>query len=87
MQGITQNQAFSALLFMLRHVIKLPLENIDAVRSTGTRNIPVILTTDDVERRHHIHYSALSKHLSSTVIYSGVRKKIACHTFRHRFSI
>lgn len=44
----TQNQAFSALLFLFRHVLALPLEGIDAVRARETRRIPVVLSTSEV---------------------------------------
>lgn len=44
----TQNQAFSALLFLFRHVLHLPFENIDAVRAKQTRRIPVVLNTQEV---------------------------------------
>lgn len=44
----TQNQAFSALLFLFRHVLALPLENIDAVRAKETVRIPVVLTSNEV---------------------------------------
>ena len=36
----TQNQAFNAILFMFRHVINQPLEDVDAVRSRKRRKIP-----------------------------------------------
>ena len=44
----TQNQAFSALLFLFRHVLALPLENVNAVRAKETVRIPVVLTTNEV---------------------------------------
>lgn len=44
----TQNQAFSALLFLFRHVLALPLDNIDAVRAKETVRIPVVLTSNEV---------------------------------------
>ena len=44
----TQNQAFSALLFLFRHVLDLPLDNIDAVRAKETTRIPVVLSTNEV---------------------------------------
>lgn len=44
----TQNQAFNALLFLFRHVLSVPLENIDAVRAKETRRIPVVLNSNEV---------------------------------------
>lgn len=46
----TQNQAFSALCFLYRHVLKSPLENVDALRSKTRINIPVVLSLDEVGR-------------------------------------
>ncbi len=45
----TQNQAFSALLFLFRHVLNLSLENVNAIRAKETRRIPVVLTHNEVE--------------------------------------
>ncbi len=206
----TQNQAFNALLFLFRHVLNVPLDNVDAVRAKEVRRIPVVLSNSEVqavveqlnppfrtmiqfawgagmrkmeilrlrikdidferqsitvregkgrkdrvtvlpqcavedvrqaigkteyfhqqdivegfgtvempyalakkypnqasslhwkfvfcanqrsvdprsgvERRHHLHPSALEKRLKSAVVRSGVRKKISTHTFRHTFA-
>ena len=46
----TQNQAFNALLFLFRHVLRRPLENIQAIRAKERRYVPVVLTTGEVER-------------------------------------
>lgn len=46
----TQNQAFNALLFMFRHVLLRPIENIQAIRAKERRYIPVVLTTREVEQ-------------------------------------
>jgi integron integrase len=46
----TQNQAFNALLFLFRHVLQRPLENIQAIRAKERRYIPTVLTTSEVER-------------------------------------
>jgi len=44
----TQNQAFNALLFLFRHLLDKPLENVNAIRAKETRRIPVVLTTAEV---------------------------------------
>lgn len=44
----TQNQAFYAVLFLFRHVLNLPLENVNAVRAKEPQRIPVVLTTKEV---------------------------------------
>lgn len=46
----TQNQAFNALLFVFRHVLQRPLDNIQAIRTKERRYVPVVLTTGEVEQ-------------------------------------
>lgn len=43
----TQNQAFNALLFLYREVLKIPLEGIDSVRAKRSKHIPVVLTQEE----------------------------------------
>jgi integron integrase len=45
----TQNQAFSALLFLFREVLKTPLE-VNAVRAKTSRHVPVVLSVDEVRQ-------------------------------------
>ena len=44
----TQNQAFSALLFLYREVLEIELPPIDAVRAKKPENIPTVLTREEV---------------------------------------
>jgi integron integrase len=44
----TQNIAFNALVFLFRHVLNLPLDNINAIRAPEQTRIPVILNQDEV---------------------------------------
>lgn len=44
----TQNQAFNALLFLFRHVLQKPLENIQAIRAKERHHVPVVLSTSEV---------------------------------------
>ena len=48
----TQNQAFNAILFLYRRVLGISLEdkNISAIRATRKKNIPVVLTREEVMR-------------------------------------
>jgi integron integrase len=48
----TQNQAFNALLFLYRRVLGISLEdkNISAIRAARKKNIPVVLTREEVRR-------------------------------------
>jgi len=46
----TQNQAFNALLFLFRRVLKRELHSIDAVRAKGPERLPVVMSRDEVDR-------------------------------------
>jgi len=48
----TQNQAFNALLFLYRNVLNISLEGkkIDAVRARKKRNLPVVMTKDELKK-------------------------------------
>ncbi len=45
----TQNQAFNALLFLFKHVLQRPIENVQAIRAKERRAVPVVLTAREVE--------------------------------------
>lgn len=40
----------------------------------------------DILRRHHLHYTAVTKALRAAKKASGVNKHVTCHTFRHSFA-
>lgn len=48
----TQNQAFSALLFLYTQVLGIPLkdQNIQALRAQERKHIPVVLTAEEVKK-------------------------------------
>jgi integron integrase len=47
----TQNQALSALIFLYRHVLELPLEGLDGfVRARKPKRLPVVLTREEVRQ-------------------------------------
>jgi integrase len=46
----TQNQAFNALLFLYREVLRRPLEGIDAVRADRPVRVPVVLTMEETRQ-------------------------------------
>ncbi|MCL0076122.1 integron integrase [Dehalococcoidia bacterium] len=47
----TQNQAFNAILFLFREVLRQPLEgNIDAIRAKRPKRLPTVLTKQEVHR-------------------------------------
>jgi integron integrase len=69
----TQNQAFSALLFLYRHVLQIPLEDrIDALRARRSRYLPTVLTAE--EARDIIRQMAGVYRLLTLLLYgSGLR--------------
>jgi integron integrase len=46
----TQNQAFSAILFLYKHVLELEFPKIDALRAKQSRRLPVVLSQQEVAR-------------------------------------
>lgn len=46
----TQNQAFSALLFVFRHILKKPLQADDVVRAKKPERLPLVLSPEEVQR-------------------------------------
>jgi integron integrase len=46
----TQNQAFSGLLFLFRHVLDRELNISETVRAQGRRRLPVVLSKQEVQR-------------------------------------
>jgi integron integrase len=46
----TQNQAFSAVLFLTREVMEQPVEGVDGVRAKRSRYLPVVLSREEVRR-------------------------------------
>lgn len=44
----TQNQAFSAILFLYKHVLDIKIENVDAMRATSGTYLPTVLSVDEV---------------------------------------
>ena len=47
----TQNQAFNAILFLYRHVLDKPIDDIrDAIRADRPKRLPVVLTKEEVKQ-------------------------------------
>ncbi|MBW2317056.1 MAG: phage integrase N-terminal SAM-like domain-containing protein, partial [Deltaproteobacteria bacterium] len=66
----TQNQAFSALVFLFRRVLDRELEGLDgAVRAREPARIPVVLTRDEV--RAVLTKLQGTKRLQATLLYGG----------------
>ncbi len=46
----TQNQALNAILFLYKHVLKLPIEaDIRAIRSTRPKRLPTVLSKQEIQ--------------------------------------
>jgi len=73
----TQNQALSALLFLYRHVLQLPLdERIDAIRAKSSRKLPTVLTPEEV-RAVIQHMSGVHRLIVQLLYGSGLRLREA----------
>ena len=46
----TQNQAFSAVLFLTSEVMRQPVEGVDGVRAKRSHHLPVVLSREEVRR-------------------------------------
>jgi site-specific recombinase XerD len=46
----TRNQAFSAILFLYKHVLELEFPTIDALRAKQSRRLPFVLSQQEVAR-------------------------------------
>ncbi|MGB9618333.1 MAG: integron integrase [Desulfomonilaceae bacterium] len=69
----TQNQAFSALLFLYREVLKIELDaSIHAARAVKPKRLPTVLTKDEV-RRVIAHLSGPHKLIVQLLYGSGLR--------------
>ena len=46
----TQTQALCAILFLFKHVLRIDLPHLDAVRATRPKRLPVVLSRDEIRR-------------------------------------
>ncbi len=77
----TQNQAFSALLFLFRHVLDQPLNDIDeSVRAHRSKHLPVVLTQAEVTALLY-EMTGINK-LMAQVIYGGGLRHQECLRLR-----
>lgn len=69
----TQNQAFSAVLFLFRNVLHIIPEGLDeSVRAKRGFKVPVVLTVDEVKRLFS-HMAGLNRLLAELLYGSGMR--------------
>jgi len=68
----TQNQAFSALLFLYKEVLHQDLGPVDALRAQKPKRLPTVLTKEEI---HHLfqHLSGTSLLMAQLLYGSGLR--------------
>ena len=78
----TQNQAFSAILFLYRHVLNLQLDELQIaeLRPQRSKSVPVVLSKDEVKRLI-ANLTGASK-LIAQVIYGGGLRVMECMRLR-----
>ena len=77
----TQNVAFNAILFFYRHVLKVEVGNVNALRARRSRHLPCVLTREEVAailaRLKGVYW------LSSALMYGcGLRVEVDCLELR-----
>lgn len=77
----TQNQAFSALLFLYRNVLNIPLKGLeDNMRAKKSQYLPVVLSKDEIKS---IFSFLFGEHkLMASIIYGGGLRLNECITLR-----
>lgn len=73
----TQNQAFSAILFMYRHVLEQPIEGVDAVRAKKPDRLPTVLSPQEVTLVIHNIQNCTHQLIIKLVYAGGLRIKEA----------
>jgi integron integrase len=68
----TQTQALSAVLFLYKHVLRTPLQPVDAMRAKKSQYIPVVLSVDEMMRLLEV-LKGRSKLLAQLMFGCGLR--------------
>jgi integron integrase len=76
----TQNQALNALVFFYKHVIKMELGVIDAIRAHRPKRLPVVLSQEETQKIL-AHLSGIQLLMVRLLYGSGLRL-IECHRLR-----
>jgi integron integrase len=77
----TQNQAFNALLFVYRHVLRVDVGEIaDTVRASYRKRLPVVMTSQEVLRV--LDEIKGTQRLMAEIIYGGGLRLIECARLR-----
>lgn len=76
----TQNQAFSAILFLYKHVLKKELHNVDALRATHPPRLPVVMTKQEAQQV--INALPAKYQLIAQLLYGSGLRLIECLRLR-----
>lgn len=77
----TQNQAFNALIFLYRKVLKKPLEGrIDAVRSSKKQRLPIVMSKEETQRV--LSGMSGTTQLMAKLLYGGGLRLMECIRLR-----
>lgn len=77
----TQNQAFHALLFLYKQVLKVDLKGkIDALRARESRYLPTVLTKEEVQ--HILSQMTGATKLATQILYGGGLRAQECLSLR-----
>jgi integron integrase len=76
----TQNQAFNALVFLYKHVVKKDLGVVDAVRAKRPNRLSMVLTRAEVERI--LAFLSGSQAIMATLLYGSGLRLMECHRLR-----
>ena len=74
----TQNQAFSALLFLYRNVLDVELPMIEALRAAERRRLPVVLSRSEVRRLLRAIEQPVHRLMAELLYGSGLRLMECC---------
>lgn len=76
----TQNQAFSAILFLYRDVLEIELNGLKAIRSKKPKRLPVVLTMSEIQTL----FAHLQEphHLMASLLYGSGLRVMECMRLR-----
>ncbi len=77
----TQNQAFNAILFLYKQVLKRKLKGIQSIRAKRPKRLPVVLNDGEVQALLAMLHG--TRRLMAEVVYgSGLRERECCRPGR-----
>jgi integron integrase len=76
----TQNQAFSAVLFLTKDVMEQPVEGVDGVRARRSRYLPVVLSREELRRLFAVAEGTMG--LMFRLMYGAGLRQMECLRLR-----